>query len=43
MFATVEEVGNAIAENGIDAEFIKSGRLQVALGAAQRARAHGRR
>jgi len=39
MFATVDEVGAAAAENGIDAEFIKSGRLQVALGDAQQARA----
>jgi len=38
MFATVDEVGSAIAENGIDAEFIKSGRLQIALGSAQRTR-----
>ena len=38
MFRTVDEIGSALAENGIHAEFIKSGHLSVALGAAQERR-----
>ncbi len=41
MFRTVDEIGTALAENQIDADFIKSGRLSVALGAAQQARLQG--
>ena len=38
MFNTVDEIGAVLAENEIDAHFIKSGHLSVALGAAQQAR-----
>ncbi len=38
MFRTVDEIGMALRENEIDADFIKSGHLGVALGAAQQAR-----
>jgi glycine/D-amino acid oxidase-like deaminating enzyme len=38
MFHTVDEIGMALQENEIDADFIKSGHLSVALGAAQHAR-----
>ena len=38
MFNTVDEIGAVLAENEIDADFIKSGHLSVALGAAQQAR-----
>ncbi len=50
MFATVDEVGSFLAEHGLDADFVKGGLLEVALGAAQserqrmrlaRARANG--
>jgi glycine/D-amino acid oxidase-like deaminating enzyme len=35
MFATVDEVGGVLAEHGIDADFVKGGHLEVALGEAQ--------
>src|SRR5258708_5055204 len=35
MFATVDEVGRVLAEQGIDADFVRSGHLEVALGEAQ--------
>jgi glycine/D-amino acid oxidase-like deaminating enzyme len=38
MFATVDEVAAVIAEHGIDADFLKSGQLSVALGRAQASR-----
>jgi len=38
MFATVKEIGSVIAEQHIDADFLESGRLTVALGRAQAAR-----
>ncbi len=41
MFATVDEIGSVIAENSIDADFLKSGRLSVALGSAQEVRLRG--
>jgi glycine/D-amino acid oxidase-like deaminating enzyme len=38
MFATVDEVGGVLAEQAIDADFVKGGHLSVALGEAQAAR-----
>jgi glycine/D-amino acid oxidase-like deaminating enzyme len=38
MFATVDEVGGVLAEQGIDADFVKGGHLSVALGEAQSSR-----
>ena len=38
MFKTVDEIGAALAEHGIEADFIKSGHLSVALGSAQEGR-----
>jgi glycine/D-amino acid oxidase-like deaminating enzyme len=38
MFATVDEVGGVLAEQGIDADFVKGGHLSVALGEAQASR-----
>ena len=38
MFATVKEIGSVIAEQHIDADFLESGQLTVALGRAQAAR-----
>ena len=35
MLATVDEVGGVLAEQGIDADFVKGGHLSVALGRAQ--------
>jgi glycine/D-amino acid oxidase-like deaminating enzyme len=35
MFETVDEVGRVLADHGIEADFIKSGRLEVALNDAQ--------
>jgi glycine/D-amino acid oxidase-like deaminating enzyme len=35
MFATVDEVGRVIAEQGIDADFVKGGQVEVALNDAQ--------
>jgi glycine/D-amino acid oxidase-like deaminating enzyme len=35
MFATVDEVGRVLAEQSIDADFVKGGYLQVALNGAQ--------
>jgi glycine/D-amino acid oxidase-like deaminating enzyme len=35
MFDTVDEIGSFLAEHGLDADYIKSGQLAVALGAAQ--------
>jgi glycine/D-amino acid oxidase-like deaminating enzyme len=35
MFATVDEVGGVLDEHGIQADFVKSGQLSVALGEAQ--------
>jgi glycine/D-amino acid oxidase-like deaminating enzyme len=40
MFATVDEIARVLAEEGIEADFVKGGQLSVALGAAQRARLH---
>lgn len=41
MFDTVDEIGSVIAENSIDADFLKSGHLSVALGSAQETRLRG--
>jgi glycine/D-amino acid oxidase-like deaminating enzyme len=38
MFATVDEVGGVLAEQAIDADFVKGGHLSVALGEAQASR-----
>jgi glycine/D-amino acid oxidase-like deaminating enzyme len=38
MFATVDEVGRAIAEHAVDADFVKDGQLSVALNGAQQRR-----
>jgi glycine/D-amino acid oxidase-like deaminating enzyme len=38
MFETVEEVGGVLAREGIEADFVKSGQLSVAIGAAQATR-----
>src|ERR1700726_4367913 len=35
MFATVDEVGRVVAEQGIDADYVKGGQLSVALNDAQ--------
>jgi glycine/D-amino acid oxidase-like deaminating enzyme len=35
MFETVDEIGEVIARHGIDAEFVKSGHISAAIGAAQ--------
>ncbi|MGD0453304.1 MAG: FAD-binding oxidoreductase [Solirubrobacteraceae bacterium] len=41
MFDTVDEVGAVLAEQRIDADFVKGGRLTVALGGAQALRLRG--
>jgi glycine/D-amino acid oxidase-like deaminating enzyme len=41
MFATVGEVGGFLREHDVDADFVKSGHLTVALGTAQEARLRG--
>ncbi len=38
MFATVEEVGAFLREHGLEADYLKSGQLGVAIGSAQAAR-----
>jgi len=42
MFDTVDEVGRVLAEQDIDADFVKGGQLTVALGAAQAQRLRDR-
>ena len=41
MFATVDEVGAFLYEHGLEADYVKSGQLGVAIGGAQAARLRG--